>query len=205
MPKTSNKMNAMNKSRGFTMIELMVVIAIVAILTTLAAPSFKSLIQSNSMSSAVNAFLGDMRYARSESIRRGGGVVMCRSDNPESTNAQCGSGSTVGWESGWIIFHNLNSGNQRNITGTNIEPLIRVQGPIASVNTIAESGAASIFKFTATGRLTLTSSTSIQFGSNPPFATDAQRIVCVNVGGRARISLDSTGKATGNASCSTDQ
>lgn len=182
------------------MVELMVVIAIVAVMTTLAAPSFKNLIQSNNMSGAVNTFLADMRYARSESIRRGGGVVMCRSSNPEDSSATCGSGSTVGWESGWIIFHNLNNNNQRN-SG---EPLLRVQGPITAVNTIAESGAATIFKFTATGRLNLSSSTSIQFGSNPPFATDAQRIVCVNIGGRARIALDSDGKASGFASCSTD-
>ena len=191
----------MNKSHGFTLLELMVVIAIVAILTTLAAPSFKSIIQSNTMSSNVNTFLADMRYARSESIRRGGGVVMCRSDNPEAANANCGTGSTTGWESGWIIFHDLNNSGTR----TSAEPLLRVQAPITSINTIAETGAATVFKFTATGRLSLSSATHLQFGSNPPFATDAQRIVCVNLGGRARIAIDSAGKTTGNASCSTDQ
>lgn len=195
----------MHKSRGFTLIELLVVIAIVAILTTLAAPSFKSLIQSNSMSSTVNTFLTDMRFARSESIRRGGGVVMCRSDNPEASTANCGSGSTVGWESGWIIFHDLNNTGTRTTTGSSIEPLLRAQGPISSVNTIAETGAATVFKFTATGRLTSGGLTHLTFGSPPVYATDAQRIVCVNVGGRARIALDSQGKTTGDADCGTDQ
>ena len=193
----------MKKSAGFTLIELMVVIAIASILMTLAVPSFKQMIQSNTISSNVNNFLADMRYARSESVRRGGGVVMCRSDNPEAANANCGTGSTTGWESGWIIFHDLTpipSG-----TRTSDEPLLRVQAPITSINTIAETGAATVFKFTATGRLNLSSATHLQFGSNPPFATDAQRIVCVNLGGRARIAIDSAGKATGNASCSTDQ
>ena len=183
------------------MIELMVVIAIVAILTTLAAPSFKQLIQSNSMSSTVNAFLADMRFARSESIRRGGAVVMCRSGNPDASVPTCGIGSTTGWESGWIVFHNLNNGSTRGAD----EPLLRVQGPITSINTIAEPGAATVFKFTATGRLSLSGATHLTFGSPPVYATDAQRIVCVNQGGRARIALDSEGKATGNASCSTDQ
>ena len=180
------------------MIELMVVIAIVAILATIAAPSFKTMLQSSSMTSAVNAFLADMRYARSESIRRGGGVVMCPSTNSELSTASC-SGST-GWEGGWIVFHNLNNGNTRSSS----EPLLRVQGPITSVNTI-EAPTATIFKFTATGRLSLSSATSVQFGSNPPFATAAQRVVCVGPGGRARVAVDSTGQASGNASCSTDQ
>jgi len=196
-------MDAMKTSRGFTMVELIVAIAVVAILTTLAAPSFIKLIQSNSMSSVVNTFLADMRYARSEAIRRGGNVVLCRSSNAETT-ATCGTGSTVGWESGWIIFHDLNGSGTRTASGSGKEPLLRVQGPITSVNTISESGAATTFKFNAMGRLSLSSSTSIQFGSNPPFATEAQRIVCVNLGGRARIALDSDGKPTGNASCATD-
>ncbi len=183
------------------MVELMVVIAIIAILTTIAAPSFKTMLQSSSMTSAVNSFLADMRYARSESIRRGGGVVMCRSDNPDAAVPTCGTGSSVGWESGWIVFHNLNSGSTR----TSNEPLLRVQAPLTSINTIAETGAATIFKFTATGRLSLSSATSIQFGSNPPFDTAAQRVVCVGLGGRARIALDSAGQANGLASCGTDQ
>ena len=178
----------MEKSRGFTLIEVMITISIVAILVSLAAPSFKSLIQSSAMTSTVNSFLSDLRFARSEAIRRGGGVVMCRSDNPEDPTPTCGTGSTVGWESGWIIFHDLDGDAAKGST----EPLLRGQGRITAVNTISEAGAATKFQFTATGQLKLSSMTSIQFGSNPPFANTAQRVVCVSVGGRGRISGDGT-------------
>ena len=185
----------MNKSKGFTLVELLVVIAIIAVLTTLAAPSFKALIQSNAMSSTVNTFMADLRYARSEAIRRGGWVVMCRSNAPEAANPTCSGGSTVGWESGWIIFHDENNNGQK----ASGELLLRAQGPTTAVNTIAESGAATVFRFTATGRLNLSATTSIQFGSDPPFANSAQRVLCVNLSGRARIAGD------GTASCTVDQ
>lgn len=187
----------MKKSDGFTLIELLVAIAIAAILIALAAPSFRQLIQSNSMSSNVNTFLADMRYARSEAIRRSGGVVMCRSNAPEAANPTCDGASGPdgnGWVSGWIIFHDLNGNGARN----SAEPLLRVQAPITSINSIVETKASPTgkFRFTATGRLlNLSSATSLQFGGNPEFANSVQRVVCVSVGGRARIAGD------GNASC----
>jgi type IV fimbrial biogenesis protein FimT len=180
------KLNHMRKISGFTLIEVLVALSIIAVLLSLAAPSFKSMIQSNNMTSTVNGFLADMRFARSEAIRRGGNVVMCRSDSPEAANPTCGSGSSAGWESGWIIFHDL-SGNGNKIS---TEPLLRVQGPISVVNTITEGGAATKFTFTATGRLTSSGMTSILFGSPPVFASTAQRTVCVSIGGRARINGD---------------
>lgn len=186
----------MNKSRGFTLIELMVVIAIVAILTTLAAPSFKQLIQSNTISSSVNSFLADMRYARSEAIRRGGGVILCRSDVPEAASPACGTGSGPGghgWVSGWIIFYDQDDNGTRTVTST--DPVLRVQSPITSLDSIGEPNSVK-FQFTATGRLKSLSggATQLQFGGGN-YANTVQRVVCVSIGGRARIAGD------GYASC----
>lgn len=186
----------MNKSRGFTLIELMVVIAIVAILASLAAPSFKQLIQSNTISSSVNTFLADMRYARSESIKRGGNVVMCRSNEPETTQACNGStNASKGWATGWIIYHDNNSNG-----APDANEILRVQSPIASMDTILDQASVPKYKFSfvATGRLPLANATTLQFGGGN-YANTVQRVVCVNVGGRARVAGD------GYKSCSTDQ
>lgn len=182
----------MKKHRGFTLIELLVVLAISAILVTLAAPSFSRLIKSNSITSSVNSFMADLRFARSESIRRGGGVQMCRSDSPEATAPSCGTGSGPGgngWVSGWIIFHDLNSDGDMDAG----EPILRVQARTTSINSIVEGGSSSStrFKFTPTGRLTaVSSSTKLQFGGNPEFDNETQRVLCVSVGGRARVAGD---------------
>lgn len=181
---------------GFTLIELMVAIALVAILITLAAPSFKSIIQSNAISNAVNTFMADMRYARSEAIRRGGRVVMCRSDAPEAASPACGSGSGPGgngWVSGWIIFYDQDGNGTR--TAASTDPVLRVQSPMTSVDSIAEASSTK-FLFSGTGRLqNLTSTTTLQFGGGN-FPNTTQRVVCVSLSGRVRVAGD------GYASCS---
>jgi type IV fimbrial biogenesis protein FimT len=185
---------------GFTLLELMVVVAIVAILSMLAAPSLTRLMQSNTISSNVNTFMADLRYARSESIRRGGSVVMCRSDVPEAVNPVCNTTAGPhgkGWVSGWLVF--VDSDNS--VDKASSELLLRLQSPLRGMDSITENdiNASTKFRFTATGRLfNASSATSIQFGGNV-FASDVRRILCINPGGRARIAGD------GNASCGADK
>lgn len=173
---------------GFTLLELMVVLAIVAVLATLAAPSFTRLVQSNTVSSVVNIFMADMRYARSESIRRGGGVVMCRSDAPEAPTPVCNNDSgdgDAGWVSGWIVFLDTNNDADKQAD----ELLLRVQSRITGIDVIVEGepDVSTPLRFTATGRLRNPSSApSLQFGGNN-YAADVQRVLCVSPGGHARI------------------
>lgn len=80
---------------GFTMIELMITIALVAIMISLAYPSFVSVVNSNRLAGATNDLVGDLQYARSEAIRRNTRVTACAS----SDGSTC-SGSD--W-SEWIV------------------------------------------------------------------------------------------------------
>lgn len=185
----------MQNQRGFTLVELMVTLAIAAILLGLAVPSFKSMIQSNAMSSTVNTFLADMRFARSEAIRRGGSVVLCRSDAPEASTPKCATGSgDNGWVSGWIIFQD-NDGDKKYDAS---ETLLRVQAPVNTLDSIMVSGSKTVnaFDFVSTGRLANLSSgaVTLTFGGTQ-YANEVRRTVCVSVSGRARVAGD------GLASC----
>lgn len=189
----------MKRTRGLTAVEVVTVIAILGVLAALAGPSFVNLIRSTQVSSLVNTFMADMRFARSEAIRRGGAIIMCRSDAPEAASPTCGSGSGPGgngWVSGWLIFEDRDNSNAFN-TG---DQLLRVQSAITNINTFLESGGSSStkFEFTPTGRLkNLAGSTQLQVGSSPLFTNAQQRTVCVSQSGRVRVVGD------GTTSCST--
>ena len=63
-------------SRGFTLVELLIVVAIAAILLTLAAPAFNDMLARQRMEGQVNEFVTDLQYARSESVHRNRNVVL---------------------------------------------------------------------------------------------------------------------------------
>nr|WP_259372072.1 GspH/FimT family pseudopilin [Caldimonas mangrovi] len=84
--------------RGLTLVELMVVIAVVTILGTLSSGSMQALIDRTRLESSTFDFLGDLQFARSEAITRGLPVSIC----PSSDGAACAEGDA--WHLGWIVF-----------------------------------------------------------------------------------------------------
>lgn len=89
-----------SNERGFTLIELMVVIIIAAILLTIAVPSFSTLIKRNNVDSLQSKFSSSLSTARTEAASRNRIVSICGS----VTETDCTGGS---WNDGWIIFEDL--------------------------------------------------------------------------------------------------
>lgn len=85
------------RPKGVTLVELLVVIAIVAILTTIATPSFNSLIVSTRMAGEFNTLLSTLNFARSEASKRGQQVVVC----PVSAGVCT---SSTNWTAGWQVL-----------------------------------------------------------------------------------------------------
>lgn len=85
---------------GFTLIELMVTLAVGALLLTVAIPSFRTLLRNYQVSTQADDFLGSVLTARSEAVKRGAQVVLCAV--PDSTVAL--PNCTAGAASAWMVF-----------------------------------------------------------------------------------------------------
>src|SRR5262245_55497890 len=83
--------------RGFTLLELMIALALIGMLLTVAVPSMRTFTQNNRLTAASNDLLRSLQLARSESIKRQLNVVVCASSNPAAATPTCSYGAFRGW------------------------------------------------------------------------------------------------------------
>lgn len=93
--------------RGFTLIELMIAVAVMGVMLALAGPSFEQAINGNRLSSAAGEVVGALQLARSEAVRSNRRVVLCRSDDASACSA-----TNASWV-GWIVFVDTDSDGAR--------------------------------------------------------------------------------------------
>ena len=93
--------------QGLTLIELLVALAVMSVLTVVAAPALSIWVESAQMRALNNDLLVYLRLARSEAIVRGGRVVICTA----SSTTACST--SAGWHQGWLVFVDANNNGTR--------------------------------------------------------------------------------------------
>ena len=171
------------KSKGFTLIELMITLAIAAIVMAIGVPAFQDMIRNNRAIAQTNDFISALSFTRSEAIKRGQRVVLCKS----SGGATCATSGN--WDQGWMIFVD-NSGNAAVETG---EEILRVHEALTGGNTlVGNSNVSTYISYASDGVARLITSNFPQNGTVTLslYSTSKQKKVVINKVGRARICRD---------------
>lgn len=115
------------KKNGFTLVELLVTVAILGILLAVGIPSFQGLILNSRMTTQANEFLTILNYTRSEAIKRNTRVTVCKSSNGTTCAISASTEATASWRTGWIVF--VDGGTAGILDGG--DSILRVQGALS--------------------------------------------------------------------------
>jgi type IV fimbrial biogenesis protein FimT len=169
------------KHRGFTLIEAMIVIVLLAICATVSTPVFTAWRMRDQVDARANAMLGTLSYARNEAIRRKARITVCRVDAARNCLAAakaCPSG-LADWSCGWAVM----------LERAGAYVPLRVQ---PALDAVAVSSGLTAITFTPPAGQAIGSLRNIEIA--PRVVSAAQRgkawrrCIRVAAGGRARIS-----------------
>jgi len=162
---------------GFTLIELMVTLVVLAVVLSIAIPSFANLVQSNRLVTTTNQLVVGFEVARSEAVKRGLQVAVCAR---QAGTQDCSQGNT--WSEGWLIFVDRD-GSTNTIDGD--DQLVRTGSAIDSQIALSEQNGRDVVVFDALGFAT----TNGTFDLNPsPCGTnDPNRTIALSASGQTTI------------------
>ncbi|MGJ8668637.1 MAG: GspH/FimT family pseudopilin [Oceanococcus sp.] len=177
------------QQQGYSLFELITVMAIVAITASLGVPSFRNIIQNNRISTTTNELLVSISQARAEAIRQNIRVRICSSKNPDAAIPVC---SDNNWSSGWAVLADTVGDNSfsTKIAATRIDD--KQLSILAGLNTIT---------FNGTGLSEGFNNTSFGIcdgrSSNPKHVSDMRNLV-ISASGRARTAIP---EVSGDLNC----
>jgi type IV fimbrial biogenesis protein FimT len=116
----------MPRAAGFTIIELMFVVALIAVVLGIGAPAMTTMVANNRISTVASDLLTDFTFARATAISRSQRVGICASNDQATCN-----GSS--WQQGWMIYVDANSNNGFDVA---TETIVRVHDALPSGLTV---------------------------------------------------------------------
>jgi type IV fimbrial biogenesis protein FimT len=192
-------MEGRHSNQGFTLTELVVGLALLAIVVSLGAPSYRTMIQNSEISTSTNELVAHLNRARGEAISRNVAIIMCRSTNVNTaspTDSTCGGGTVETWTTGWLMYTNpgfTGSGGGIDYVKATDELLAFHQG-FDKVQIMSDDDGDKWLALNADGSLSENGAARFSICDDRSFSTG--RLIEISMTGRVRVTNTTSAGAT---------
>jgi len=165
-------------SRGFTLLELIIIIGILGMTMAFAAPGLSTMIKNNRILSDANDFVAALQFAKGEAASRTNWVTMCKKN---AAGTACVAGGD--WQQGWIVFSDIN-GNAAVDAGDTV--LLNHEALHASITFGGTAGIANLVTYRPSGTTSIDTTEILIICDDRDFADSAKGIL-VTITGRGSV------------------
>lgn len=131
------------KTRGFTILELMITLAVVAVLVSVGVPGFRAVIMDNRLVSQANLMVTSISVARSSAVKYQRNATVCSSTDFDAAVPTCAA--STDWSTGWIVWVDKDRD-----AATDAGEIISVHGPLNATSSLSSTANTS-FTYDARG------------------------------------------------------
>ena len=168
----------MNRTFGFTLVELITAMAVISLLVAIAVPSLQSFTMNDRLRTNINTLMGHLAFARSEAVKRSQQVAICSSGTATACNGN--------WSDGWLLYVDQDGDGSFDAG----EEILRAQQALDGNNSFTSIGINDQITYDYRGYATVDSIGSLQLCDNRS-GPHGKTVHIANTG-RARLERDTT-------------
>ena len=166
-------------SNGFTLYELIIIIAILGIATAVAAPNLATMVANNRISASANDFVAALQFAKAETSSRVNPVTICKKN--AAGDGCVGAGD---WSQGWIVFSDANGDGSVDAAADPI--LLNHEALHPQITFAGTAGLQDLITYRPSGTTSLASTGVLIMCDDRPFEESARGIL-VTITGRGSV------------------
>jgi len=166
------------RNRGLTLIELMITLAVATILTLTTVPAYTSMIERNEVASSVNAFVSELRFARSEALKRVATVSIC----PTANGVDCNTATSPWMPSGSSAHLIFVDSDGDGTFDTADDTVLKLTPAAFAAVSVSATGGEKFFSFSQKGIMTVPNP-NLQYSTS----SSVQRCLSVSLTGRSSV------------------
>jgi type IV fimbrial biogenesis protein FimT len=171
---------------GFTLTELLITLALLGVISALATPAIRDIVQNNRIATETNDMLTSLVFARSEAIKRSTPVIVCKSLNPSAATPSCDNTDANPWTTGWLVFADTNNNGS-----FDADELLRIGDGFSGTNNKIKHDGGDLKNSLSFNRLgILASASGGEFYICDSRGNSKARVIEVTSTGRTRIKRD---------------